>query len=245
MSLLATVLALPACRRSEQAPVVPVAAVKCLAKAMHEDDLVRYSRLSLPPELHARMEARWKAKLAAAPPPRPQEIADYDKWMGRLTAPDAERELIASIGPRLDELEKNQGGSAVAKHSRLLRAAVLFDMGRYDEAATAYREVTGLGGALGIIAREGVGLSLEAKALADKDANARTTGLDAALAEFKALQPDEKGFYRDVALFHQGRILALNGDKPGAIALFKELTQKFASSPMAREARARLELLEG
>jgi hypothetical protein len=145
----------------------------------------------------------------------------------------------------LAALDQLQDGSSVAKHAGLLRAGVLYDLGRFDEAAAAYREVAGLGGALAMIGREGVGLSLEAKALAEKDANARTAGLDAALAEYKQLQPEDKGFYRDMALYHQGRILALKGDKPGAIALFKELTQKFASSPQAREARTRLELLEG
>lgn len=94
---------------SSTAPREPVAAVEGLARAVRDDDLVRYSRLSLPPELHARMEARWKARLAAAPPPRPQEIADYDRWMGRLTAPGAEQEIIAKAAPRLDKLEKEIG----------------------------------------------------------------------------------------------------------------------------------------
>ena len=41
----------------------PVAAVKGMAEAIRNNDLVRYSRLSMPPKLHQRMEARWKAKL--------------------------------------------------------------------------------------------------------------------------------------------------------------------------------------
>jgi hypothetical protein len=144
----------------------------------------------------------------------------------------------------LDKIEKEHSGAKVAKHAKMTRAALLFDMGRFDQAAASYREVVSLGGPLATIAREGVGLSLEAKALAEKDGAARTAGLDAALAEFKLLQPDDKGFYRDMALYHQGRILQLKEDKAGAIAVFKELTTKFASSAQAREARARLELLE-
>jgi hypothetical protein len=44
----------------------------------------------------------------------------------------------------LDELQGKQGGSSVAKHAKVLRAGVLFDMGKFDEAAAAYREVSGL-----------------------------------------------------------------------------------------------------
>jgi hypothetical protein len=63
-SLLATLLLLPACRRAAQAPGDPVAAVHGLAKALRDDDLVRYSQLSMPPELHKRMEQRWHDEAA-------------------------------------------------------------------------------------------------------------------------------------------------------------------------------------
>ena len=97
------------CFRSAVAPGDPVAAVRGLAQAVRDDDLVRYSRLSLPPDLHQRMEARWKQKLALAPPPRPEQVKDYDRWMGRLTAADADVALYKSLDPKLTRLEKEIG----------------------------------------------------------------------------------------------------------------------------------------
>ena len=82
-------LALVGCRREVVAPGDPVAAVKGLAAAVKDNDLVRYSRLSMPPALHTRMEARWKENLTLAPPPTLAQQQDYAKWMGRLTAQDA------------------------------------------------------------------------------------------------------------------------------------------------------------
>jgi hypothetical protein len=97
------------CLRSAVAPGDPVAAVQGLAQAVRDNDLVRYSRLSLPPDLHRRMEVRWKQKLAVAPPPRPAQVKDYDRWMGRLTAADAETALYKSLDPKLARLEKEIG----------------------------------------------------------------------------------------------------------------------------------------
>ena len=105
LSLLATVLVLPACRRSAQAPGDPVAAVKGLATALHDDDLVRYSQLSMPPELHKRMEQRWHERLLAAAPPTARQQKDYASWMGRLTAPDAEKKLYARFDARMKKFE--------------------------------------------------------------------------------------------------------------------------------------------
>jgi hypothetical protein len=108
---LACVLAvLPGCRKSSVAPGDPVAAVEGLAQALADDDLVRYSRLSVPPALYTQVEARWKAKVAAAPPPTPVQVRDYNHWMGQLTAPDAEATLYASLDPKLTRLEKEIGG---------------------------------------------------------------------------------------------------------------------------------------
>lgn len=109
--LLLAVLAvgLGGCRKSTVAPGDPVAAVEGLAQAIRDNDLVRYSRLSLPPDLHKQMEARWMQKQLAAPPPRPEQVKDYAKWMGRLTAPDAEAAIYQSLDPKLTHLEKEIG----------------------------------------------------------------------------------------------------------------------------------------
>ena len=104
--LLGGLLALaPGCRRAAVAPGDPVAAVKGLAKALKDDDLVRYSQLSMPPELHKQMEARWHQKLVEAKPATPKQKQDYARWMERLTAPDAETTLYARWDARMQKFE--------------------------------------------------------------------------------------------------------------------------------------------
>jgi hypothetical protein len=107
--LLALFAGLGGCRRSSVAPGDPVAAVEGLARAVRDNDLVRYSRLSVPPDLHARLAARWKNELAAAPPPRPDQAAEYERWMARLTAPDAEAALYRDLDPKLKHFEEEIG----------------------------------------------------------------------------------------------------------------------------------------
>jgi hypothetical protein len=104
--LCAGLLALaPGCRRSAVAPGDPVAAVKGLALALRDDDLVRYSQLSMPPALHKQMEQRWHQKLLLATPPTPAQQQDYARWMQRLTAPDAERKLYERFDARMKKFE--------------------------------------------------------------------------------------------------------------------------------------------
>lgn len=103
--LLTLVAALAGCKREVVAPGDPVAAVKGLAAAVRANDLVRYSRLSVPPELHRRLEARWTQNLSAGPVPTAKQRADYDRWMGRLTQKDAEAQLYASFDRRMKKIE--------------------------------------------------------------------------------------------------------------------------------------------
>lgn len=107
--ILVACLALAGCRREVVAPGDPVAAVKGMAAAVKDNDLVRYSRLSMPPKLHQQMEARWKAKLAAAPPPTAEQRRDYSRWMARLTAADAETRLYQRFDARLKKVEGEIG----------------------------------------------------------------------------------------------------------------------------------------
>jgi hypothetical protein len=97
------------CHREVVAPGDPVAAVKGLAQAVHDNDLVRYWRLSVPPALQKQMEARWKARLATAPAPTEQQAKDYAHTMARFTAPDAEDKLYRSLDPKLKKLEAEIG----------------------------------------------------------------------------------------------------------------------------------------
>jgi hypothetical protein len=98
-------LGLSACHRVVQAPGDPVAAVKGLVAAVRDDDLVRYARLSVPPELFDRQAQRWQAAVAAAPPPTDAERRDYARWMKRLTEPQAEDKLFRSLNNRLGKVD--------------------------------------------------------------------------------------------------------------------------------------------
>ena len=110
LAALLGLLALPAgCRRQAQAPGDPVAAVKGLAKALRDDDLLRYSQLSMPPELRKRVEERWHQRLALAAPPTEAQQKDYARWMQRLTAPDAEEKLYARFDQRMKKIEGELG----------------------------------------------------------------------------------------------------------------------------------------
>lgn len=112
--LLALALVLGTCRRDPpeqaRAPGDPVAAVEGLARALRENDLVRYSTLSLPPDLHARSEALWNQRVAAAGPVQDQDAEQYDRLMARLTAPDAEAEILHDLEPKLARLETEIAG---------------------------------------------------------------------------------------------------------------------------------------
>lgn len=115
-ALLLVALALVACRRdppAEEASTVPgspVAAIEAQAQALRDNDLVRWSRLSLPPELHARSEALWNQRLAEAEPADPEEAREYAETMARLMAPDAEQALMRDIEPKLAEFETEIAG---------------------------------------------------------------------------------------------------------------------------------------
>jgi hypothetical protein len=98
-------LGLLACHRDVQAPGDPVAAVKGLVAAVRDDDLVRYARLSVPPELFDRQARRWQAAVAAAPPPTDAERRDYARWMNRLTEPQAEDKLFHSLNSRMGKVD--------------------------------------------------------------------------------------------------------------------------------------------
>jgi predicted negative regulator of RcsB-dependent stress response len=88
------------------------------------------------------------------------------------------------------------------------RASLMVQAGKLDEAIAEYKKGTSSKGIDGVLAREGLGIALEEKALAEKDATARQAGLDEALKTFQSMQPDAQGPRAAYAVYHQGRILA-------------------------------------
>ncbi len=116
VALLLVAFALAGCRQDPPAvdastvPGDPVAAIEAQAAALRDNDLVRWSHLGLPPELHARTEALWNRRLAEAEPADPEEAREYADVMSRLMAPDAEKALMRDIEPKLAEFESEIAG---------------------------------------------------------------------------------------------------------------------------------------
>ncbi|TMQ02217.1 MAG: hypothetical protein E6J90_24445 [Deltaproteobacteria bacterium] len=134
--------------------------------------------------------------------------------------PDPKKPSFADVKERsaavLDAIAKQ--GSEVAGHA--FRGGQLLDAGKIDDAIAEYRQGIADRTIEGVLCREGLGLALEAKASAEKDATARQKGFEEALAEFVAMQPDESGPRRAYALYHQARLQLLLTKRAEAKALF-------------------------
>jgi hypothetical protein len=96
---------LSGCGGEPVAPGDPVAAVEGLAEAVRDNDLVRYSKLSLPPKLHAQMEQRWNDELAQAPALTEAQRKDHARYMKQMMEPGAEAKLLASYEKKLKKFQ--------------------------------------------------------------------------------------------------------------------------------------------
>ena len=91
---------------------------------------------------------------------------------------------------------------------------------------------------------EGIGYALEAKALAQTDAAARSAGLDEALKAYDDLAHDEKDARYTTVLYHQARLQALKGQKQAAVDLYKKILEKNPGPILTEEVQGRLSLLD-
>jgi outer membrane protein assembly factor BamB len=134
----------------------------------------------------------------------------------------SEKEKRETALAKLDTIEKEYGSSGVARQVTIVRAGILYDLGRWDEAIEAYRKaLSGATGEMGFVTREGLGYAIEAKGLetAKTDAEKAKAMFSEALREFEALAPEETSPHRDLALYHQARVKALQGDQGSDRAL--------------------------
>jgi predicted negative regulator of RcsB-dependent stress response len=136
----------------------------------------------------------------------------------------------------LDGFDQKYGHSSTAREAQLFRAGVLFDQGRLDEAGRIYTHLVSEAGVppLSVLAKEGLGLVDEQQGK-----------LDDALKLYRELEPKTGDFFRDRALWDQARVLQKKGDKAGAAAKLKELTEKTPTSPLKDEAQNLMAQLEG
>lgn len=132
---------------------------------------------------------------------------------------DPKKPTFANAKERAEALLGKEGTAAAGP---AYRGALLLDAGKIDDAIAEYRKGTADKSLLGVLAREGLGLALEAKAAAEKDPGARQKGYEESLAAFAAMQTEESGPRRAFALYHQGRLQLLLGKRAEAKKLFEE-----------------------
>jgi tetratricopeptide (TPR) repeat protein len=128
--------------------------------------------------------------------------------------------------------------------SRLLEANLLLQSGKLDQAEAVYRTLAGGNALENILAREGLGYVAEAKAAAAKEPAERQRLLEAALAAFRAIQPDDKGPRRDYALYHEARILTLLDQRAEAKAALDKALTAVPGSAIELDIQQRLAQLE-
>jgi tetratricopeptide (TPR) repeat protein len=124
----------------------------------------------------------------------------------------------------------------------VFRGGLAASAGKYDEAIAELKKGANDPSFEGVLAREGLGLALEAKATAEKDPAAKQKGYEDALAAFVAEQPDENGPRRAYALYHQARMQALLQKTDQAKALFEKARD--AAKNEQNLARAAIEMRE-
>lgn len=125
------------------------------------------------------------------------------------------------------------------------RASMLVQAGKLDDAIAEYKKAQSKSGIEGVLAREGLGIALEMKAEAQTDSAAKQKGLEDALAEFKAMQPDPAGPRYAFALYHQGRILSVMQKKDEAKAMLEKAKDAGKGTEVVELADQRIASLGG
>ncbi len=148
-----------------------------------------------------------------------------------------EAERAAKINEALDALGPSAGDAALT--GLLVRAGVHMRAGEAGAAETLYRDFLGRSSAghpLRYAAREGLAFAREAQ------------GDEAgALVELEALAGEKGTFYREMALWHRGRILERQGKPEAALEVYRQYIAEFPlqqPSLAQAEVRARLEELD-
>jgi tetratricopeptide (TPR) repeat protein len=123
----------------------------------------------------------------------------------------------------------DSGKKPAAMLAQLGLAGILYDQGKYPEAQKAYEDVLTSDLAKTDLdakgrALEGVGLSLEAKG--DKDA---------ALKRFRELENADIAGFKELAQYHQGRLLYAKGETAGAVEKLKKVLEKLGKETQGTE----------
>jgi len=160
-----------------------------------------------------------------------------------------EKERTEGALKELDRFIAAEPHSPLHREALLQKAGLLLDLQRPEDAIPIYTDLLAsrLDRNLRFLAQEGLGYAYEAKG-----------DLDQALAAFTRLgaAPEGKGeagkadgagpapFYRDRALYHQGRIAERKGNPNDAVKLYKEVLEKTPQTSLRDEISNRLAVLE-
>jgi tetratricopeptide (TPR) repeat protein len=185
--------------------------------------------------LHRPIDPPAPAPIPGAEPGTPPEPAP--KAAGALPSYPTRTARAEAVVAALGKTELDPAG-------RLLEANLLLQTGKLDQAEAVYRTLTAGSALENILAREGLGYVAEAKAAAAKDPAERQKLLEAALAAFRAIQPDDKGPRRDYALYHEARILTLLDQRAEARAALDKALVVVPDSAIELDIQQRLAQLE-
>jgi len=142
-------------------------------------------------------------------------------------------DLEAKVSSALSDLATTAADTPAHRMSRLLQGGRAMRAADFPAAEAAYRQYLEIKGddSLNFLAREGMVLAIEAQGR-----------LDDALSELEPLMAgDERGFFRDQALWHKGRILEAKSDAEGALATYREYAEHF---PLDTDSFARDSIVE-
>jgi tetratricopeptide (TPR) repeat protein len=167
-------------------------------------------------------------------------LANAAAWQARATkvnAAEIEKDWVppnpiyVEDAQRTAEFEKGlatldqTGDEDVKRAGDVLKASAAMRAGDYDKALGLYeafiKEVAN-DHPLAWLAKEGRGLALEAKG-----------DLDGALTNFEGMAGSSQRFYRDMAMWHQGRILERLDRKPEALAVYKQYLTEFPPADLS------------
>ncbi len=173
------------------------------------------------------------------------EVGDPQLLLGKSGRPPPspvvkdEAARAAAVEAALKELSNKAPGGAAEVDGILIGAARLMREGKAAEAQVEYQrflEAAPAGHPLRWAAREGLGFAIEAQG-----------DLDGALKQFTTLAGEKGVFYRDMGLWHQGRVLERQGKAAEALAVYRAYIAEFPlSDPSLAQAdvRKRLEQLD-
>jgi tetratricopeptide (TPR) repeat protein len=169
----------------------------------------------------------WEAPLASETP------AGMERPAGPTFATPEEKYQAAAKA--FDAVAQKYGSSAAGLRARYYAALSRIELGKYDEAEKALREIQSRGKSLEAeLARAGIA-----------DVYRRSGQVDKAVEAYKGLATNPTASLpRDFALLSAARTLEDAKRLPEARATYRQLFEEFPASVYAAEARTRVEYLE-